>query len=59
MLFVKDLPFIVLEVGTAPIFEGVTSIQPINLIPLSEYSSPTDFTPSYDSRFVEIPDNSL
>lgn len=47
------------DVINAPIFEGVTSIQPINLIPLSEYSNPTDFTPSYDSRFVEIPDNSL
>ena len=47
------------DVINVPIFEGVTSIQPINLIPLSEYSNPTDFTPSYDSRFVEIPNTKL
>ena len=47
------------DVINVPIFEGITSIQPINLIPLSEYSNPTDFTPSYDSRFVEIPNTKL
>ncbi len=47
------------DVINAPVFQGITSLQPINLIPLSEYSSPKDFTPSYDSRFVEIPDTDL
>lgn len=47
------------DVINVPVFQGITSLQPINLIPLSEYSSPKDFTPSYDSRFVEIPDTNL
>ena len=47
------------DVINIPIFQGITSIQPINLLPVSEYSSPNDFTPSYDSRFVEIPDTAL
>lgn len=47
------------DVINAPVFQGITSIQPINMIPVSEYSNPNDFTPSYDSRFVEIPDTAL
>lgn len=47
------------DVINMPVFQGVTSVQPINLIPLSEFSSPIDDVPFYDSRFVEIPDNDL
>ncbi|MBO5356554.1 MAG: hypothetical protein J6A53_00160 [Clostridia bacterium] len=47
------------DVINMPIFQGITSVQPINLIPLSEFSSPIDDVPFYDSRFVEIPDNDL
>ena len=47
------------DVINIPVFQGITSIQPINLVPLSEFSSPKDFLPSYDSRFVEIPNTDL
>jgi hypothetical protein len=47
------------DVINAPIFQGVTSIQPITLIPLSEYARPFDLEPSHDSRFVEIPNTDL
>lgn len=47
------------DVINVPIFQGITSIQPINVIPLSEYSNPNSFNPRYDSRFVEIPDTDL
>ena len=47
------------DVINISVFQGITSVQPINLIPLSEFSSPIDDVPYYDSRFVEIPDNNL
>ena len=47
------------DIINMPVFQGITSVQPINLIPLSEFSSPTDDVPLHDSRFVEIPDNDL
>ncbi len=47
------------DVINMPIFQGITSVQPINLIPLSEFANPNDDIPSSDSRFVEIPDNDL
>ena len=42
-----------------PVFQGITSVHPINLIPLSEFSTPKDDVPFNDSRFVEIPDTIL
>ncbi len=39
-----------------PIFEGVTSILPFNLIPLSEYSNPESFNPDGQGRFTVTPD---
>ena len=47
------------DVINVPVFQGITSVQPINIIPLSEYSNPNSFNPDYDSRFVEIPDIDL
>lgn len=47
------------DVINIPVFQGITSVQPINLIPLSEYASPKDDVPYNDSRFVEIPDTIL
>lgn len=47
------------DVINVPIFQGITSIQPINIIPLSEFSNPNSFNPQYDSCFVEIPDTDL
>lgn len=47
------------DVINIPVFQGVTSLQPVNLIPLSEFSSPSDDIPFYDSRFVETPDIDL
>lgn len=42
-----------------PIFQGVTSIQPVELIPLSEYGLSDDDYPSNGRRFVETPNTSL
>ena len=42
-----------------PIFEGVTSILPFNLIPLGEYSDPESFTPDGAGRFSVTPNTSL
>lgn len=36
-----------------PIFEGVTSIQDVYLIPLSEFSSPTDPIPNSQRQYQE------
>ena len=42
-----------------PMFEGVTSILPFDLIPLSEYSSPESFEPDGIDRFNVIPNTDL
>ena len=42
-----------------PIFQGITSIQTVNLIPLSEYSSPDSATPDALGRYTRIPDSNL
>ena len=47
------------DVINIPVFQGITSVQPIDLIPLSEYANPRDDVPFNDSRFVEIPDTVL
>ncbi|MBQ7907524.1 MAG: hypothetical protein IJ309_06070 [Clostridia bacterium] len=36
-----------------PIFQGVTSIQPVNLIPLSEFSAPNDIVPNDGRSYNE------
>ncbi len=36
-----------------PIFQGVTSIQGVNLIPLSEFASPTDYIPNSQRQYKE------
>ena len=58
-IFVSSDGYFDSDVINVPIFQGVTSLQPINLIPVSEFANPTDDIPFYDSRFVEIPDNKL
>ena len=58
-VFVSSEGYFDSDVINAPVFQGITSIQPVNLIPLSEYSSPNDYSPSQDNRFVEIPDTDL
>ena len=58
-IFVSKEGFFDSDVINAPVFQGITSIQPINLIPLSEFSNPADDIPDHDSRFVEIPDTDL
>ena len=58
-VFVSSEGYFDSDVINIPIFQGITSLQPINLIPLSEFSSPIDDVPFYDSRFVEIPNNDL
>lgn len=47
------------DVINIPVFQGITSVQTVNLIPISEFSSPTNDVPFHDSRFVEIPDTDL
>ena len=42
-----------------PIFEGITSIQTVNLVPLAEYSDPSSFSPDNIRRYVETPDTDL
>lgn len=36
---------------SVPIFQGVTSIQPVEMIPLSEYANPSSATPDNIGRF--------
>ncbi len=38
---------------SVPIFEGITSLQDVYLIPLSEFSSPTDPVPNSSRRYQE------
>ena len=42
-----------------PVFQGITSLQPVELIPLLEYASPTDDLPSSTVRFSETPNTKL
>lgn len=43
----------------APIFEGITSIQPVELIPVLEYSDALDDYPSSSRRYIEVPNTRL
>lgn len=45
------------EENEVPIFEGVTSVQPMDLIPLSEYGDPDSATPEFPPRVQTIPKN--
>ncbi|MBO5110685.1 MAG: hypothetical protein J6D21_08205 [Clostridia bacterium] len=45
------------EENEVPIFEGVTSIQPMDLIPLAEYGSPDSATPEFPPRVQTTPKN--
>ena len=42
-----------------PIFQGITSIQPVELIPLMEYGGSQDDYPSSTRRFVETQNTAL
>ena len=42
-----------------PMFEGVNSILPFDLVPLSENSNPESFEPDGLDRFIVIPDTEL
>ena len=42
-----------------PVFQGVTSIQPVSLIPLAEYANPQDDYPSSSRRYIETPNTDL
>ena len=41
------------EFINVPIFEGITSLQNVYLIPVSEFSVPTDDIPIADRRYIE------
>lgn len=45
------------EENEVPIFEGVTSLQPMDLIPLAEYGSPDSATPEFPPRSQTTPGN--
>lgn len=36
-----------------PVFQGVTSLQGVNLIPLSEFASPNDYIPNSQRQYKE------
>ena len=42
-----------------PIFQGVTSIQTVEMIPLSEFSDPYSASPDSEIRFVTVPNSTL
>ncbi len=42
-----------------PVFQGITSIQQVNLIPLSEFSDPYDANPDPLGRYTRIPNSRL
>jgi hypothetical protein len=44
---------------SVPIFQGITSIQPVELIPLSEYATPYDDVPNNSRRYQENPDENI
>lgn len=39
---------------SAPIFQGITSLQPVELIPIAEYADERDDLPLSSVRFVEL-----
>ena len=43
----------------APVFQGITSIQPVTLIPLAEYASEDNDFPDTSRRYVEVPATEL
>ena len=45
--------------SNVPIFQGITSLQPVNLIPLLEYGLPNDDYPLTEERFVTTPSTKL
>ena len=45
--------------ANVPIFQGITSIQPVDLIPLIEYGAADDDYPSSERRFPETPNTIL
>jgi hypothetical protein len=45
------------EENEVPIFEGVTSVQPMDLIPVAEYGSPDSSTPEFPPRVQTTPKN--
>ena len=42
-----------------PVFQGISSIQPVSLIPLLEFASPDDDFPNSERRFAETPSTQL
>ena len=42
-----------------PVFQGITSVQTVDLIPLSEYSEPDSATPDSLNRFARIQNTDL
>ena len=42
-----------------PIFQGITSVQTVDLIPLSEYSDQYSATPDSLNRFARVPDERI
>ena len=42
-----------------PVFQGITSLQPVDLVPLLEYASPKDDYPSLEKRYIETPSTDL
>ena len=42
-----------------PIFQGITSLQGVSLIPLSEFSAPNDYIPNSGRRYFETPNTDL
>ena len=42
-----------------PIFQGITSLQTVNLIPLAEFSNPYSATPDFLGRYTRVPDSTL
>lgn len=50
-IYVKADGFYDSQKLNVPIFQGVTSIQPVEMIPLSEYANPDSATPDTIGRF--------
>lgn len=42
-----------------PVFQGITSLQPVNLMPLLEFGNSSDDYPSTEQRFVQTPNTKL
>ena len=45
--------------SNVPVFEGITSIQTANLIPLSEYADPNSQNPDSIGRYLNTPNTEL